>query len=46
MHLSVQIEDHFRLIRPMLEHSVTRNFSRFVKTYITNIMSYGFTFPH
>ena len=25
MYLSFQIKDHFRLMRPMLEHSVTHN---------------------
>ena len=25
MYLSFQIKDHFRLIRPMLDHSVTHN---------------------
>ena len=49
MYLSFQIKDHFRLMRLMLEHSVTHNSTisqDLLKRIQKNIMSYGFTFSH
>ena len=49
MYLPFQIKDHFRLMHPMLEHSVTHNSTTsqdLLKSIKKNIMTYGFTFPH
>ena len=49
MYLSFQIKYKFRLMHPMLEHSVTHNSTisqNLLKRIEKNIMNYRFTFPH